>query len=152
SASVYAALASAAMYAGLPLDLIAVVVATSLDELAHAALCVEVTRALGDASPIDASMRSVRERTNVSDPRALALELLLVEVAMGETVSCALFRTGRDGTVEPLIRAALSAILRDEARHARSGWEALSALADELGPEDLELLQHEATRQLGVME
>ncbi len=152
SASIYAALASAATHAGLPLDLVALVASTSVDELRHAALCLEVARALGDATPIEASMDVVRSRTAKDRPRALALELLLVEVAMGETVSCALFRAGRDGTTEPLVRAALSSILRDEARHARSGWEALSALRGELDQADLEALQREATAQLGLME
>ena len=152
SASIYAACASAAMYAGLPLDLVALVASTQVDELRHAALCASVARALGDATPIGASMAIVRERTRTDRPRALALKLLLVEVAMGETVSCALFRTGRDGTTEPLIRAALSSILRDEARHARSGWEALGALEGELSREELDELQHEATAQLGLME
>ena len=152
SASIYAALASAATHAGLPLDLVALVASTSIDELRHAALCAAVARALGDETPIEASMGVVRARTANDRPRALALELLLVEVAMGETVSCALFRTGRDATTEPLIRAALSSILRDEARHARSGWEALSALRGDLAPGELDELQREATAQLGLME
>jgi hypothetical protein len=152
SASIYAALQSAAMLAGFPLDLVAVAASASLDELGHAALCLDVARALGDPAPVEASMEAVNARVADTPPRWLALKLLLVEVAMGETVSCALFRAGRDEAVEPVVRTALSWILRDEARHARVGWECLSALGDELTSNDRELLQREATLQLGLME
>jgi hypothetical protein len=71
--------------------------------------------------------------------------LLLVEVAMDETISMSMFRVGRAAAREPLTHAALALILRDEARHQRLGWNALDALWPLLGPASREALQREAT-------
>ena len=78
--------------------------------------------------------------------------LLLVEAAMGETVSTMLFRAGRRATTEPLTHAALSAILSDEVRHQRSGWTGMVALWSSLSEQQREALQIEATQGFAALE
>jgi hypothetical protein len=78
--------------------------------------------------------------------------LLLVEVAMGETISTYLFRAGRRAAVEPLTRAALGAILSDEVRHQRLGWDALKALWPSLDDPLRAAVQREAARGLAAAE
>jgi hypothetical protein len=86
------------------------------------------------------------------DERARALSIILVEGAMGETISSALFNAGRHATTEPCSRAALSHIARDEARHARRFWESLWALEPELDERDHEGLVESARMALGELE
>jgi hypothetical protein len=97
------------------------------DEAEHARVCARVAEQLGasaprfDRGPLEARM------ARVPQPLPRVLSLAAIEVAAGETVSCALFSEATTRSREPLTRWALTAILRDEARHAQLGWECLSA-------------------------
>jgi hypothetical protein len=86
------------------------------------------------------------------DRRASALAMLLFEGAVGETISALLFHAGRRAAAEPGTRAALSAILRDEARHARLCWAGLAALWPECNAADREWLQLQLQRSFGPFE
>jgi hypothetical protein len=122
------------------------------DELRHVRLCRDLGLRLGagaprfDASPVRARLAALPA------PRLRLLSLLLVEVAMGETISTALFRAGRRDTREPLARAALSEIVGDEVRHAVLGWRALGALWPSLSAAERRALQQEAGRGLATLE
>jgi len=144
SALIYRALARASRTA-LPAfaDRFALVVH---EEVGHARLCAMVGARLGAATPTyDA--RPVRERlAPLVDARARTIALVASEVAIGETISMAMFRESRRGTTEPLTRAVIESILADESRHQQLGWEALAAL----GPSDT--LQREATHALAASE
>jgi hypothetical protein len=113
------------------------------DELRHSRLCAEVGAQLGmhrpkyDSAPVRARLAALR------DPLLRAGSLLLVELAIGETISTYLFRAAYRGAREPLTRAALRSILSDEVRHQRLGWDALADLWPAL-PEPLrtELQRH----------
>jgi hypothetical protein len=121
------------------------------DELRHARLCTLVGARLG-ALPPRHDLWPVRARVGgLGRGRARLAALLLVEAAIGETVSMALFRAGRRAAAEPLTRAALTSILVDEVRHARLGWAAATALWPELVI-DRERLQREVTAGLGALE
>jgi hypothetical protein len=122
------------------------------DEVRHARLCVTVGRQLGAQRP-EYDARPVRARlASLPDPIMRTAALLLVEVAIGETISMYLFRAGRRGTTEPLTRAALSAILGDEVRHQRLGWTGLAALWAILSETQRTAVQFEAARGLGACE
>jgi hypothetical protein len=122
------------------------------DEVRHARLCAEVGARLG-APPPRYDREPVRRRlARLPEPRARAAALLLVEVAMGETISMSLFRAGRRAAKEPLTRAAFSAILLDEARHQRLGWSALASLLPTLGADERRALEREAASALGAFE
>jgi hypothetical protein len=122
------------------------------DELRHARLCATVGARLGAGEPAYDS-RAVRARlASLPDPWLRAAALLLVEVAIGETVSMYMFRAGRRSAAEPLTRAALGAILADEARHQRLGWTAFAALWASLATPSREAAQREAALGLAGLE
>ena len=122
------------------------------DELRHARLCLTVGAALGAPPPVWDRTPLRARLTALPAPRVRAGALLLVEAAIGETVSSLLFRAGRRAAVEPLTRAALSSILGDEVRHARLGWAALAALWPALELPERAALQGEAAAGLGGLE
>ncbi len=122
------------------------------DELRHARLCAEIGARLG-ADPPTYDAGPVRARlAGLADPWLRASSLLLVELAIGETLSTYLFRAAYRASREPLTRAALRSILGDEVRHQRLGWDALEVLWAKL-PEALRAeLQKHASRGLAACE
>jgi hypothetical protein len=152
SAAVFAELQRLAIVCALPLELASVLADAARDELLHAELCARVAEMLG-ARADRVEVRPVEARLNAfPDKRQRLLALLLVEVAIGETLSCSFFRAAAARSVEPLTRFALSAILRDEARHARLGWQALAVLRPSLSEAETQFLVDELHRQLGPIE
>jgi len=152
SARIFRALASASRVVGLPDPWPARFSSAARDEVRHARLCATAGAALGAGVPTyDA--RPVRARlAKVPEPLVRLLSLLLIEVAMGETISMYLFRAGRRASVEPLTRAVLSAIVGDEVRHQRLGWTGLALVWPTLGDSMRALLQREAARGLALCE
>jgi hypothetical protein len=152
SARIFRALAQASRVVGLPEPWPARFASAVRDEVRHARLCAAVGAALGapfpkyDARPVRARLASVPE------PLARLLSLLMIEVAMGETISMYLFRAGRRASIEPTTRAALSSIVGGEVRHQRLGWQALAFLWPTLDPSMRAFLQSEATRGLAMCE
>ncbi|MBV9948145.1 MAG: ferritin-like domain-containing protein, partial [Myxococcales bacterium] len=135
SARIFRALARAARTARIPEPWPARFADALRDELRHTRLCTELGRRFG-ADPPNHDARPVRSRLEaLRDPVGRVVSLLLVEVAIGETISTMLFHAGRRRAVEPLTRAALAAILRDEARHQRLGWDALGVVWPDLSDE-----------------
>jgi hypothetical protein len=152
SALIFRALARAAGAAKLPEPWTKRFEAMVGDEVGHARLCAEVAARLGAGRP-QYDARPVRARlADLTDPMGRTTAILLVEAAMGETISMALFRAGRRAATEPLTRAALSAILADEVRHQRNGWTGMTALWPSLSGPQREALQREATNGLAAFE
>jgi len=152
SALIYRALATASRAAGMPAPWPARFAEVVRDEVRHARLCATVGARLGAAAPrYDA--RPVRARlAPLADPLERTGAILCAEVAIGETISMMLFRAGRRATTEPLTRAALAAILRDEVRHQRLGWDGLAALWPMLDAVRREALQRAAAGALAASE
>jgi hypothetical protein len=151
SAGVFAALASALVDSGEPLDLAGAFTRVVADELAHSELCATLATRLRTQVPRAEPI--VRPTSGTpGERRALALRILLVEGAIGETLSCALFNLGRNLAREPCTRAALGRILRDEIGHARTSWEALEALRPAMSEKEREGLEQLATQALGSIE
>jgi hypothetical protein len=122
------------------------------DELRHSRLCATVGAQLGADEPkYDARLVQARLR-RLPYAHVRVASLLLVEVAIGETISTYLFRAGRRSTTEPLTRAALGAILRDEVRHQRLGWAAFAALWPTLDESLRTAVQREAALGLAACE
>ncbi len=122
------------------------------DELRHARLCAAVGARFGMPSP-KYNAAPVRARlAGLVDTQLRAASLLLVELAIGETISTYLFRAGYRASREPLTRAALRSILADEVRHQRLGWQALTALWPSLPDPVCAHLQLEAARGLAACE
>jgi len=122
------------------------------DEIGHARLCAEVGSRLGserpryDAGPVRARLAAL------PDPTGRTTAILLIEAAMGETISMALLRAGRRAATEPLTRATLTAILTDEVRHQRNGWTGMTTLWPSLSGRQREALQLEATNGFAAFE
>ena len=128
SALIFRALTRAAGAAQLPEPWTKRFAAMVLDEVGHARLCAAVGSRLGAERPrYDA--RPVRARlAALADPMVRTTGILLVEAAIGETISMVLFRVARRTVSEPLTRAVLTAILADEVRHQRNGWTGMTAV------------------------
>ncbi len=152
SALIFRALARASNQAGMPEPWPGRFASAVKDELRHARLCATVGQKL-QAEPPRYDPTPVRMRlASLPDPQTRAAGLLLVEVAIGETISMCLFRAGRRAAVEPLTREALASILRDEARHQRLGWTGFACLWDMLPDPSRETARLEAARGLGACE
>ncbi len=135
-----------------PLDLSGTIARVVADELRHTELCLELARRYGASPP---RARPLDRRSVPVDPRGRwlhGLSIVLVEGAMGETVSSALFLAGFKGSTEPCTKAALGLILRDEVLHARGFWEALELLRGDLDDEAREALHVEVSRALAAVE
>jgi hypothetical protein len=153
SQAVFEELARLAPEAGLTSDQRARLEAAAQDEARHSRLCTEVGAALGARPPVlDRSRVAQRLGALPAAPMLRFLALISVEVAMGETLSCAFFRAGMERATEPQTRQALTSILRDEAIHARLGWGLLSLLRPRLGEAELAFLREEVRVQLGALE
>jgi hypothetical protein len=152
SALIFRALARASVRSPLCAGWSAPFLAAARDELFHVKLCAAAGERLGapppryDAGPVRARLAPL------ADPQRRACALALIEVAVGETISLAMFRAGRRAAREPLTRAALERILVDEVRHQRLGWSAISAWWPALDEPDRAALQEEARAGLGAME
>ncbi len=117
-----------------PLDLIALGSRFPLDEMVHVELCARLATELGGGTPL------------LHDPQALIAEArpgqsALMEAAdlvvrffcVGEAISIPLLRGTWQATTNPLIRAVLGRIVRDEAAHGQFGWFFLDWAGDALG-------------------
>lgn len=115
--------------AGAPGELIAACLAIVADELEHSRLSHEVYAAAGGTSP------PALDRAQLGLPRRFAelerdlLHAIARVFCFGETVAVPLFAHLRARCREPVARAALDRILRDEVRHRDFGWDALDYLA-----------------------
>jgi hypothetical protein len=114
--------------AGAPPDLIDEGLAIVADELAHSRLSHEVYVAAGGEHPPALD----REQLGLSRVHArLEEDILRVAVrvfCLGETVAVPLFRHLREPCTQPVAKAALDRILRDEVRHRDFGWDLLDWL------------------------
>jgi hypothetical protein len=152
SARIFRALSRAARVAGLCEPWPSRFAAAMHDEVRHARLCVTVGTRLGAPAP-KYDVRPVRARlAGLANPLMRTAALLLVEVAMGETISMYLFRACRRATIEPLTRSALGMIVGDEVRHQRLGWTGLTSLWPMLGEPLRAAVQREAARGLAACE
>ena len=122
------------------------------DEIRHVRLCATVGLKLGAPSP-RYDLAVVQNRLSaLTSPELQLTSILLIEGAIGETISSALFRAGRRGAIEPLTKYALTSILRDEVRHAQLGWKLIGMLWPKLSATIRDSLQLEATQALGSLE
>lgn len=129
SAAVFADLLGLLADANVPLDAVRDVHGIMGDELHHADLCASMAITLGAPKPASRPLwRTGQAPTTREERGSRALEIVLVEGAIGETISSALFGAGWRATVEPHARAALARILRDEVTHSRRFWRLLDAL------------------------
>jgi hypothetical protein len=109
--------------AQVPLDLHSLACRFPAQELAHAEICGRLAAHLGEAGPVGTATLAT------SIPLAAGLtttercnELVVRLCCVAETLSKAWLESVRARARQPLIRAVLSHLLRDEAIHSRFGW------------------------------
>ena len=113
---------------GAPPDLIDEGLAIVGDELAHSRLSHEVyVAAGGDRAPtLDREQLGlVRHHVRLEED---ILRVAVRVFCLGETVAVPLFRHLREPCTQPVAKAALDRILRDEVRHRDFGWDLLDWL------------------------
>lgn len=109
---------------GAPPDILAAAARVIQDEVRHVGVCETVLARLGAEPPeisADKRRRSIGDDPSIERRTALAL---VAGFAVGESMSAACFAAARRPCRQPLIRWALTEILRDEARHGGFGIEA----------------------------
>lgn len=115
---------------GFPDELLRTTIRVVGDELDHAHLSHDVVVALGGGDAplvVEAGQLEVHA---AEGPLASLVDVILRSFCLGETFAVPLFAAMREGTTQPVARAALHRVLRDEAVHRQLGWDALDALLD----------------------
>ena len=136
-----AQVAQAAIAAQAPLDLVAFASTFVTDELVHTELGARMAMELGGAAEIlfNPAELFVEVPPNQS-PLRTAAALVVRVCAVSEVVSSAIGRALWHATTEPLARAVLGRIMRDEFKHAALGAAFLDWSDDDLNAADRELL------------
>jgi hypothetical protein len=152
SAAIFSDLQSFLIDVDIPLDVLSQINRIVGDELRHAELCAEIAGLMGATPPHSRSLSRGALPSTSAERRARGLHIVLVEGAIGETISASLFNAGRRVAEEPCTKTALTLIHQDEALHARSFWEMLTLLKSEFDETDRERLHRQAQRALGSLE
>ncbi|MBA3395733.1 MAG: ferritin-like domain-containing protein [Deltaproteobacteria bacterium] len=113
---------------GAPPDLIDTGLAIVADELAHSRLSHEVYVAAGGREPPALDRDALGLRRTMPRLEDDILHVVVRSFCLGETVAVPLFRHLREACTEPVAKAALDRILRDEVRHRDFGWDVLDWL------------------------
>ena len=119
--------------ARMPVDLLTLAAGFVAEELVHAECFARLAMQLGGATPIPfpseqlalalPSTLTVRQRAN---------ELVVRLCCVGEAFSGPMLKAGAEISTNPLIRAILDRLVRDEALHGRFGWLYLDWVQDQL--------------------
>lgn len=136
-----------------PVDLIAVACRFPLDEMTHVEMCARLAMELGGGSEIRYESRAlVYEPDRDLSPLMYASELVVHNFCVGEALSIPLLRGSAKAAGQPLTRAVLTRIVRDEALHGTFGWWYLDWAREHLGAQDLARLSELSARSiLGVL-
>ncbi|MCK6504200.1 ferritin-like domain-containing protein [Myxococcota bacterium] len=117
---------------GAPPRLLARAQAGAVQELHHARLCFALSGAYAGAPVGPAAMRLGRTAPLSADLVELALWTLR-DGAIGETVAAFLAEQAREAATDPVVRATLAVIVRDETEHAELAWATLQWALEEGG-------------------
>jgi hypothetical protein len=136
-----------------PLDLVAQATRYPLDEMVHVELCARLANELGGAVQIvhDPDVLIRRPERDLS-PRLRAAELVVRNFCVGEAVSIPILRASCKAASDPLVRAVLGRIVKDEAAHGRFGWLYLDWLAGSLSADERRHLAAAASHEITLLE
>lgn len=131
SAAAFAALVTALLEAGAPIDLVAMASDIVVDEMVHVELNARVAAELGGAAPYLVDLERVAPLLPPGLPAVERAAELAVRIAcVGEALSVPVLASSLGAATHPLIRAVLARIVRDEGPHARIGWLVLDWAGD----------------------
>ena len=118
-----AATLQALITAQAPIDLVAMASRFTLDEMVHVELCARLASLFGGGAPIAYDPKQVIALPDPSlSPLLSAAELVVRNFCVGEALSIPLLRGSWHAARQPLIKAILSRIVKDEAAHGAFGW------------------------------
>ena len=124
AAGAFADVLGAAIAARAPLDVIGMAGDFVADELMHTELASRVAMELGGGAPVEVDFDKMGMAPSAPnlDAFARANDLVVRAACVTETISGAIAVETRAIVEQPLIRAVVEQIARDEARHMRFGW------------------------------
>ena len=132
-------------------DVLGTAVRVVRDEARHVEICRRMVEAMGGSSVIDGEPNFVP-----SDPRLSLdeqiLESIVGSLCIGETASVRMLNVAREVAVDPLAKAVLTCLVKDEAIHGRFGWKVFELLRPHLTPPQLERLLERIPRWLSATE
>ena len=111
-----------------PLDVVALSSRIIRDEVRHVELCSQITEALG-GRPVRLPDPQYVKTNPKASVRQRALHHAIGSCGIGETISVTMLAGTRDNASDPVARATLTQMLRDESFHSRFGWLWMSSLA-----------------------
>jgi hypothetical protein len=139
--------------AGAPPDLIDAGLAIVADELVHSRMSHEVYAEAGgtDAPAITREQLGLARRHEQLEYDILATAVRVF--CLGETVAVPLFAHLRERCTEPVARAALDRILKDEVRHRDFGWDLLDWLcASSIGDQVASVVERDLPAMLAELQ
>jgi hypothetical protein len=149
-----AATLKALIEARAPLDLIAGFARFPLDEIVHVELCSRMAMAIGGATELwhePTAMISDADPT-LTDPLHRAVELVVRNFCVGESLSIPLLHGAWTRAAEPLSKAVLGRIVRDEAAHGVFGWIFLDWALPLLDEKGWDLIRRTAVAAIGEIQ
>ncbi len=130
-----------------------VVLRAAMDELRHAALCMQVVYYLGGTPELEAPLATEPLPEHAGrTPRERALRNVIFASCLSETISTSLLAEEREITTEPRIRRVVEQLSADEILHAKLGWSLLSEWAPLLTDDEREGLVRYLPLALGTIE
>lgn len=123
SIATFGALASELLSFGAPPELVEGAHRAALDEARHARLCFALA-SVYLATDLDPAELPVEHAVPAAGYESMAAASL-IEGCFGEGLAASLARTRARRCTDPAVRRVLGVIARDEARHAKLGWEVL---------------------------
>ena len=118
-----AATVEALIAARAPIDLVAMASRFALDEMVHVELCARLAQLLGGGAPLSYDPKTLIARPDPAlAPKLQASELVIRNFCVGEALSIPILRGSWHAARQPLIKAILFRIVKDEAAHGAFGW------------------------------
>lgn len=133
SAAAFAALTTALLEAGAPIDLVAMAGDFVVDEMVHVELNARICGELGGAAPYLVDLEKVSPLIDAALPAIeRAAELAIQISCVGEALSVPVLAGSMRAAKHPLVRSVLERIVKDESPHARLGWLVLDWAGDRI--------------------
>ncbi|MBL8916659.1 MAG: ferritin-like domain-containing protein [Archangium sp.] len=149
-----AATLQALIAARAPIDLVAMASRFTLDEMVHVEMCARLAQLLGGGAPIAYDPKGIIVLPSPELSATLAAaELVVRNFCVGEALSIPILRGSWHAARQPLIKAILARIVKDEAAHGAFGWIFLDWVDEQLTEADrLHLAKQAALTMDAVIE